>query len=243
LWRSRVPWRAPRSHQRTHSTISQHLERDLLTGPSAWPPPPWYFPARPARSTVAQVWPIELRPFNAIPAKLSGAIRAPSKSFQNVGLDRGEKAARRDLRSSMEMGAANTASAPLEILNSIKIRDDNARVKAAPGGRPRFIQTFCLPSGFSSGAAALSDLTACGENSRPCDTPRRGAGGCSLRRFLRRCPWPPGALLYVAADEAPNDLRRGRVLLSTNAFEERLLARVDEYRQSCSTVFERHERP
>lgn len=63
----------------------------------------------------------------------------------------------------------------------------------------------------------------------------------ALRRLLRRQPWPAGALLDVAADEATNDLGGRRVLLGAQALEQGLLARIDEDRQSCGAVFERQD--
>jgi hypothetical protein len=65
----------------------------------------------------------------------------------------------------------------------------------------------------------------------------------SLRRFRSRCPRLPRTLLDVASNESPHDLGGCRVLLSTQALEKSLLARIDEDCQSCGAVFESHGRP
>ena len=86
------------------------------------------------------------------------------------------------------------------------------------------------------------------------DTPRlaggsrlSGAPGIASRRSLRRlfwwCPRLPRALLDVPPNKSSYDLGRRRVLLGAQALEESLLARIDEDRQSCSTVFGSHGRP
>src|SRR5580704_19344778 len=82
-----------------------------------------------------------------------------------------------------------------------------------------------------------------GKASRPRDTPRGGTRRCSSGGFFSGSPRPPGALLDVAPDEASHDLRGRRVLLGTKTFEETLLARVDEYRQSCGAVLKLHGYP
>ena len=72
----------------------------------------------------------------------------------------------------------------------------------------------------------------------PYPAPRR-----RLRRFVGGCPRLPGPLLDVAANQAPHDLGGRGVLLRTQALEQRLLARIDEDRQSCGAVFESHGHP
>jgi hypothetical protein len=73
--------------------------------------------------------------------------------------------------------------------------------------------------------------------------PLCGASRRSLRRHFSRRPRLPGALLDVAADQTSHDLGGCHVFLGAQAFEDRLLARIDENRQSSSADFESHGGP
>jgi hypothetical protein len=102
---------------------------------------------------------------------------------------------------------------------------------------------MCRPASIAPFEIAKTGLPLLTTPRRNLTTLRRAARCAGSRPLFSGSPRPPGALLDVASDKTSHDLRRRGVLLDTESLEETLLARVDENRQSCCAVLERHGYP
>ena len=92
---------------------------------------------------------------------------------------------------------------------------DSAR-PASPG--------FILPKGTPGGAVFIDSLA-----------PLRAG----FRWLVVRRPRLPRSLLDVAANQPPQHLRRARIFFGAESLEQRLLARIDEDRESGGALLER----